>query len=129
MIFADSSFLIALAIDIDPNHDNALGAIPADDQGRTTCEDVIKETLTVISQRKGRKFCIEFFDGISREYIILPVTSERYRAGLQLFLDTKLQKNISLIDCISAAICHEMGIKRILAFDGHFKMLGMKTLP
>ena len=75
MIFADSSFLITLAMDIDPNHNKALGAIPVDDQGRTTCEDVIKETLTVISQQKGKKFCIEFFDGISREYVILPATS------------------------------------------------------
>ena|SRR3989338_10969246 len=129
MIFADSSFLITLAMDIDPNHNKALGAIPVDDQGRTTCEDVIKETLTVISQRKGKKFCIEFFDGISREYVILPATSERYRAGLKLFLNPSLQKNISLIDCISAAVCHELGVKRILTFDGHFKLLGLKVVP
>lgn len=129
MIFADSSFLVALAIDIDPNHDKALRAIPADDQGKVTSEDIIKETLTIISQRKGRNFCIEFFDGISREYIILPASSERYRAGLKLFLNPKLQKNVSLIDCISAAICQELGIKRILSFDDHFKALGVKVAP
>lgn len=129
MIFADSSFLVALAVDIDPNHDKALRAIPIDDQGRVTSEDIIKETLTVVSQRKGRNFCIEFFDGISREYIILPVSSDRYLTGLKLFLNPKLQKNISLIDCVSAAICHELGIKRILTFDGHFKSLGLKIIP
>lgn len=129
MIFADSSFLVALAVDIDPNHDKALRAIPIDDQGRVTSEDIIKETLTVVSQRKGRNFCIEFFDGISSEYIILPVSSDRYLTGLKLFLNPKLQKNISLIDCVSAAICHELGIKRILTFDGHFKSLGLKIIP
>lgn len=129
MIFVDTSFLVAFFGDIDPNAGKALEFWSKVGPEKVTSEDILKETLTILSQRVGRAGSIAAYDKIIEEFIILPVPSERYRAGLKLFLNPKLQKNVSLIDCISAAICHELGIKRILSFDGHFKALGIKTLP
>ena len=129
MIFVDTSFLVAFAVDGDPHHTKAKKALSSISEQKCISEDVMKETLTVVSQRKGKSFCIEYFEGIDEDYVRLPVNTERYQAGLNVFLDRKLQKNVSLIDCISAAICHELGIKKILSFDGHFKFLGLKVVP
>lgn len=128
MIFIDASFFISFAIDTDPNHTKALTNFPTK-QNRITSEDVIKETLTVISQRKGKKFCIDFFDGIKEDTTILPISSQRYQEGLKLFLDPGLQKDISLIDCISAAVCKERGMKKILTFDRQFRSFGLTVVP
>lgn len=127
MIFIDASFFISFAIDTDPNHRKALANISTKESS-VTSEDVIKETLTVISQRKGKKFCIDFFDGIREDIVILPVSSQRYQEGLKIFLDLRLQKDISLIDCISAVICKERGIKKILTFDRQFRAFGLTVV-
>ena len=129
MIFVDTSFLVAFAVDGDPHHAKAKKELPSIDEQKCISEDVVKETLTVVSQRKGKPFCIEYFEGIGENYVMLPVNTERYQAGLNIFLDRKLQKNVSLIDCTSAAICHELGIRKILTFDDHFKLLGLKVVP
>lgn len=123
MIFVDTSFLVAFFWDIDPNAGKTLNLWSKFDPEKVASEDILKETLTVLSQRIGRAGAIAAYDKIIEEFVILPVPSERYRAGLKLFLNPKLQKNVSLIDCISAAICHELGIKQILTFDAHFKFI------
>jgi predicted nucleic acid-binding protein len=129
MIFIDSSFFISFAIDIDQNHAMASKHFPQKEDEPVTSEDVIKETLTVISQRKGKKFCIDFFEGIQGDISILPVSSERFQEGLKIFLDHQLQKDVSLIDCISAAMCKKRRIKTILTFDRHFRTLGLTVRP
>lgn len=129
MIFIDTSFFVAFALDSDLNHSRAITRSPQSHDHPVTSEDVMKETLTIVSQRKGKEFCIEFFHGIEEIVDILPVSSERYEAGLAFFLSPKLQKDISLIDCISTAICKESKIKRILSFDRHFRSLGLIVRP
>lgn len=129
MMFIDSSFFISFAIDTDANHLKASKNFPQQEEKPVTSEDIIKETLTVISQRKGKKFCIDFFKGIREDIIILEISSKRYHEGLKFFLDHQLQKDISLIDCISAALCKSLRIKTILSFDRHFKTLGFTVQP
>mgnify|MGYP001617787005 CR=1 FL=1 len=129
MIFVDTSFLVSFAIDKDPNHARALamGRIPS--QHLQSTEDIMKETLTIISQRKGKQFCREFYQNISGYLTIIPITTVRYAAGLARFLDPKTPKDISLIDTITAVVCHELGIRRILSFDRHFGLLGLTVIP
>lgn len=126
MTFVDTSFLVSFAIDKDPNHARALtvGLEPA--ENLQSSEDIMKETLTIISQRKGKQFCREFFQDVSSLLTILPITTVRYATGLTRFLDPKTPKDISLIDCITAEVCKEFKIKRILSFDRHFRALGLQ---
>lgn len=129
MIFVDTSFLVSFAIDQDPNHARALavGLVPS--EHLQSSEDIMKETLTIISQRKGKQFCREFYQDISGYLTIVPITTVRYAAGLTRFLDPKTPKDISLIDTITASVCHELGIRRILSFDRHFRNLGLTVIP
>ncbi len=129
MIFIDTSFLVSFAIDTDSNHIRALSVRINSLKAQHTSEDIVKEALTVISQRKGKQFCIEFFAEISQNLTILPVNTDHFQAGLDLFLQPKLPKDISLIDCISVALCRELNIKKILSFDSHFRSLGLRPLP
>lgn len=128
-MLVDSSLFIAFTLDTDLNHQKAARSFHPSLKTTCTTEDIIKETLTVISQRKGRLFAIEFFQGISQDIAILPVGTTRFQAGLQLFLNPKLQKDISLIDCTTAAICKELRIQRILSFDPHFRAFGLTIVP
>lgn len=129
MIFVDSSFLVSLYLDTDSNYSRAKTYWPNIKEEKVITEDVLKEILTVISQRKGRSAVITAYQEIASDYTILPVTPIRFQAGLALFLNPKLQKDVSLIDCITAAVCKEMGIKRILTFDPHFRLLGLTPRP
>ena len=129
MIFIDSSFLIALYFDRDPHYAKARRAWGHISGQTCVSEDILKETLTVLSQRNGKLGCIVAYQKIRKESTLLPQQSHYLQSGLQLFLDPRLQKDISLIDCISAAICKELKIKRILTFDRHFRSLGLTVLP
>ncbi|MBI3576490.1 PIN domain-containing protein [Candidatus Gottesmanbacteria bacterium] len=129
MIFLETSFLISLFVDADSNHQKARIRYPSGEKGLVTSEDNLKEALTVISQRRGRTASIDAYQQVIRDCDLLPVSSERFRAGLNLFLNPKLQKDISLIDCITAAICKELKIKKILTFDYHFKSFGLHLFP
>lgn len=102
---------------------------PTDENELVTSEDVIKETLTVVSQRMGKIASIDACQKILADYTILPVSHERFQAGLALFLNPKVQKDVSLIDCITVAICKELKTKKILTFDRHFKFFGLRPLP
>ncbi len=129
MIFIDASFYISLSLYTDTNHKKAVRIAPYIKQQKITSEDILKETLTVISQRQGKSTSMKVSNEIASDTKILPVTSTRFHSGLELFTEKDLQKDISLIDCISAAICHELKIKQILTFDPHFRSFGLKTLP
>lgn len=121
MIFIDTSFYIAIALSTDSNHKKALAQLGKVEEDTVTSEDVIKETLTIISQRLGKTASQDFYTEIRAVSTIVPVTSEHYLAGLTQFLSSKTPKDISVIDCTSMAICTHLGIKKILTFDKHFR--------
>lgn len=123
MIFIDTSFYIAIALSTDSNHKKALAQLVKIEEETVTSEDVIKETLTIISQRLGKTASQDFYTDIRAISTIIPVTSEHYQAGLTLFLSSKTAKDISVIDCTSMAICKHLRIKNILTFDKHFRTL------
>ncbi len=128
MIFLDSSFFISLFVNTDSNYSRARNHYPTGKKELVSSEDILKETLTFISQRRGRKASIDAYQQILTDCALLPVSSERFQAGLKLFLNPKLSKDISLIDCTTVAICKELHIHEVLAFDKHFKEFGLKII-
>ena len=129
MIFIDSSFFISLFFEEDRNHILALKTWGTITKETSTSEDVLKETLTILSQRKGKRSCIDAYQKIQDEIILIPSDTQYFQTGLQLFLDPRLQKDISLTDCITVAVCKKLNIKNILTFDRHFLSFGVKMLP
>src|SRR3990170_1110086 len=128
MVLIDTSFYISLSFEHDANHKKAQKIIPYL-KDKVTTEDILKETLTLISQRKGKKASIRFYNYLLEDTEIFPVESKHFELGLQIFLDPKLNKNISVVDCTTASICKEKGILKIVTFDSHFKSFSLKTTP
>lgn len=129
MIFIDSSFYISLTVHSDSNHRKAEQLAKHITVKKITSEDILKESLTVVSQRKGRATAMRLYEQILTDTEILSITSDRFHRGLDIFLRTELQKDISLIDCITAAIAAEIGVTTILTFDRHFKTMGFTVRP
>ncbi len=129
MIFIDSSFLVAYFLVTDSQHKRAHKLYPVRSVTYAISEDILKETLTIINQRLSRRDGIVIYKEIKETFMIEPVTKERFETGMELFLDPALQKDISVIDCTTTAICRELGITKILAFDPHFRALGLTTIP
>ena len=128
-VIIDSSFYVSLAIDGDINHLRAHLAAKKITGAKITTEDFLKETLTVVSQRQGKQAAGIFYQYVISDTEILPVTTELFYIWLKKFLSPKLNKNISLIDCIGAAVYEDIRADAIASFDGHFKLLGMKVVP
>ncbi len=130
-LIIDSSYLVALALPSDPNHIKARQLFSSVSFKNTayTTEDFVKETLTIVSQRAGRAVAIDFFRLIEATTQIIPITTQDYLAGLEKFLNPKLNKNISVIDCIGAAVYEDIRADAIASFDDHFKLLGLKVVP
>lgn len=129
MIFVDSSNIISQFLEKDPNHTKAAEVWTKIKTGKIITDDILKESLTVISQRKGRLAATVAYQKLITENTLIPVSEARFQAGLKLFLDPQLQKDVSLIDCITAAVCHELKIRKILSFDPHFRAFGLKIIP
>lgn len=126
MILVDTSYYISYLIETDSNYNTAHTLANKINLPLTTTEDVIKESLTVISQRKGKSASISFYqDLVSATKVITPTTAD-FQTGLKIFLDKNLQKDISLIDCIISAIYKRTRASAILTFDPHFTSLGCK---
>ncbi|OGG28792.1 hypothetical protein A2973_01980 [Candidatus Gottesmanbacteria bacterium RIFCSPLOWO2_01_FULL_49_10] len=129
MIVIDTSFFISLFLAKDPRASKAEEIYPTIHEEKVVTEDILKEALTIVSQRVGKAGSIDAYRRIARDCTILPVSPDRFSAGLTRFLDPKTPKDISLIDCITTAVCRDMGIKRILSFDRHFRALGLTVYP
>ena len=128
MIMIDSSFYVALAFISDTNHLAAVKLSGKIRSKKATTEDILKETLTLVSQRKGKAGAIQFYENIVADTEVIPVATDQFHDGLTIFLNPTLQKDISLIDCITVAISKKLKIKHILSFDRHFKNFGMAII-
>src|SRR3989337_4561953 len=106
MILIDTSFYISLSFEHDSNYKRAK-KIKVNLKNKATTEDILKETLTLISQRKGKKASIRFYNYLLEDTEIFPVESKHFELGLQIFLDPKLNKKISVVDCTTAAVCKD----------------------
>ena len=130
-ILVDSSYLVSLFWPDDNNFKkaNALAKSLADTHDWYTSDDILKETLTVLSQRIGKEKTRIAYDQIMRETQVLSTSEEIARQALELFFTTKTPKDVSIIDCTSMILLRQHSLDAILTFDRHFRSLGAKIIP
>ena len=129
-IVVDSSYWISLFRNKDINHTKAqkLAHQIKDTYSLIVTEDILKETLTVVSQRCGKVESKKVYDIICQQSTVLPSTRVVFDQALDIFFSSA-QKNISVIDCEIAHVFKENHCDFILTFDPHFKSLGLTPLP
>ena len=130
-LIIDTSFWISLFWPEDTNHSPAQKKAQqiSGKYNLYVTDDILKETLTVISQRCGKKESHQAYNAILDQCYVLPTNHEDFNNALPIFFNPKLQKNISVIDCEIANTAKEKGINFILSFDPHFKSLALTPLP
>src|SRR3989344_4895674 len=119
-VLIDSSFYIALTIFFDSCHTRALelkDELASLKIFKITTEDFIKESLTVISQRASHKDAIEFYNIILPDTEIISISKEYFYKGLNIFLESGLNKNISLVDCVAKIVYEDIKADGMLTFD------------
>ena len=121
-IFIDSDAFIALLKLDDSNHNKALEILAKLDQNSVllyTSTYVFAETVTVLSQRLGRKYAEEFIGmvkGQSSAITFLWPDEQIQEKAIELFLQQK-SKNVSFVDCINMTLIKERFIDMVFSFD------------
>jgi hypothetical protein len=132
-LFVDTAGWMALADARDPLHERARDA--RDDWLRrggilVSTDYVLDETLTLIRARLGLASARRWWgevDSSSRvrwEWIDPP----RARKALAVFFRWR-DKPFSFTDCTSFMVMRELGLRRALTADRHFRHAGFETTP
>lgn len=118
MIFADSSYFIAIAREKDRWHKDALRVSEKIRESLLISELVISESITMVGSFEGGKagkILYEYFiDNCRIEFI----NEEMMGKAVGTFL--KYDGSISLADASSIEIMKKHGIKKIISFDSDF---------
>ena len=126
MIFLDTSYLVALEIDGDSNHENAvilMNKILNSEFGKPIISDYIfDETVTVtFSKTKSLEKASKLGTSLKKSSMT-KINDKDFEETWELFkkqTDTKL----SFTDCSNLVIMKRMGIKNIATFDGDFRKI------
>lgn len=130
MIFADSSFWIALALRRDAHW------AEADELARKhghkpllTSNHVRGETWTFLSRRGGHRVAVAFLESLEAAELVAVerVTREQEAVALR-WLRGHDEREYSFVDATSFALMRSLKIREALAFDGDFSAAGFVEL-
>lgn len=130
MIFADTSFWVALRNRRDGHHDEAarLWRSHADAQ-LITSNEVRGETWTFLRRRAGHAAAVSFLDSLaaSPRVTVVRVTAEAEERAIA-WLRRHDEREYSFVDATSFDLVRIRRIHEALAFDGDFAAAGFTEL-
>jgi predicted nucleic acid-binding protein len=130
VIFADTSFWVALRNRRDPHHKEALALLQTHhDRGIVTSNHVRGETWTYLRRRAGHAAAVGFLDSLAnspRTRVVL-VTPAQEEDALR-FLRRRDEREYSFVDATSFVLMKSLRTREALAFDGDFSAAGFVEL-
>ena len=128
LVFADTSFFIALSSARDAHHQEAHDfAIGFRGQLLTT-DFVLIEVANYYSRADDRPSFLSLMSGLHRGgRIIIPASRELFQRGVELF-GQRPDKDWSLTDCTSFIVMGDHQISGALTTDHHFEQAGFNVL-
>ncbi|MEX1111997.1 MAG: PIN domain-containing protein [Candidatus Andersenbacteria bacterium] len=130
-VFVDTSAFVALYYRHDAHAKSAKRVIEHLQQHNTplvTSNYIIAESLTVISQRAGKKQAVSFGEYmVNDDFLTLRIGKSTEQRAFILFSELA-QKDVSFVDCTSFILCKDLGITQVFSFDQHFAKQGFKLL-
>lgn len=130
MIFADTSFWVALRNRRDSHHEEALALLQTyGDRGILTSNHVRGETWTYLRRRTGHSAAVGFLDALSRSprVRVLVVSAPQEEDALR-FLRQHDEREYSFVDATSFILMKNLRTREALAFDGDFSSVGFIEL-
>ncbi len=130
MIFADSSFWIAIYNRRDGQHSRAVSLATKHAAGPFVLTNHVRgETWTYLVRRTSHRDAVEFLDGLERsprtriEFVSRDLETEALR-----WLRQHDELEYSFVDATSFAVMRAMRIRDALAFDEDFSAAGFRVL-
>lgn len=122
-IFFDASYYVSLANKNDSNHHRSISiskTLENKPHYPFISNFIFLETVTIISQRAGRKKSILFGEYLKNKIEIVKITDLLEQKTWELFKQIK-DKDVSFVDCSTLAVLKEKNITQIVTFDHHFE--------
>jgi predicted nucleic acid-binding protein len=130
VIFVDTSFWVALQIQRDPHHRDAVVLLATHAAApMVTTNHVRGETWTFLRRRAGHRPAVRFLDALegSPRFEVIRVHDELEREALAWLRDPD-ERECSFVDATSFAVMRGRRIREALAFDGDFGAAGFVEL-
>jgi len=129
-VFIDTSALLAI-LDADDEHCKKAKGIwirLISEEETIICSNyVLVETFALVQNRLGFEAVRTLQEDILPMIMVEWVNEATHKAGVTGVL-TAMRKKLSLVDCISFDIMRKLGIKKVFAFDPHFKEQGFVSV-
>jgi predicted nucleic acid-binding protein len=128
-VFADTSYYVALLSEADQWHDAAVEQSARLLGRQVVTEYVLVELGSALSNKKDRALYVPFVAHLLADVgtRFVPASAELFQRGLTLFAK-RLDKNWSLVDCISFVVMRQQRLTDALTTDHHFIQAGFKAL-
>jgi predicted nucleic acid-binding protein len=130
VLFADTSFLAALALRNDSNHVSARRLLDRFERERVcTSELVLGEMWTLLRKREGHRHALSWIDRVraTADLLVEPVDGA-LTAEAWAWLRVHDERNYSFVDATSFALMRKRRITDALAFDDDFIAAGFIEL-
>ncbi|MFN0070383.1 MAG: type II toxin-antitoxin system VapC family toxin [Chloroflexota bacterium] len=129
MVFADTSFWIALGQSRDGRHHDAQMLWRKQIRGVVTSNHVRGEAWTFINRRYGHQQAVQFLDVLERSARVEVVsTPPEIELDAIRWLRARNEREYSFVDATSFALMRWLDIQEALAFDGDFSAAGFVEL-
>ncbi len=128
-LFVDTSAWFAIHDTRDQNHNEAVSKsleIKKSKIDLVTSEYILAESITLIRHRVSHKAAVIFGESLlfSDIVTILDVSQEDRLKAWEMFKKYE-DKSFSFTDCTSFILMKNLAIRKALAFDEHFKQMGI----
>ena len=130
MIFVDTSFWIALAIDADRRHVQASQLFAAHSEAALATSNAVRgETWTFVRRRFGHQAALELIDRLEQtpRVRVLRVGPDDEHDAWE-WLRHHDEREYSFVDATSFALMRRLAIREVLAFDDDFAAAGFVEL-
>jgi predicted nucleic acid-binding protein len=129
VLFADTSFYVAIFNPQDALHARAKALAAAHQGGVITTEFVLVEVGNFFCRGNGRAVFKTMIENLraAEDIEICPASAKLFDDGLVLF-DSRPDKEWSLTDCVSFVVMRQRAITEALSADHHFEQAGFTAL-
>ena len=118
MIFLDASFLIAIFVENDKWHQDALKVLPKIAKKKKIISKlVIAETITNLTHNLDTKSIREIYNNINENFTVINEV-DYYDGAMKVFIH--YDGTLSFFDSMYVKIMEKKGLYEIASFDKHF---------
>jgi len=121
-VFVDTSALLAVIDRDDQAHESAgiIWTQLVEQRAQfITSNYVLVETNALIQRRLGMQYVHVFEEQVVSLFNVIWIGDDLHQSGLTIMRSAN-RRQLSLVDCVSFALCRQSQIRTVFAFDAHF---------